>query len=58
MLVPERVKVPVPFLTKEIVPVPASSEPLKVVDVLLPPRVSVALPAVPLVTNPLPLREP
>ena len=58
MLVPERVNVPVPFFTKEMVPVPASSDPLKAVDVLLPPRVRVVLPAVELVTVPLPAREP
>ena len=58
MLVPERVKVPVPFFTKEMVPVPASNDPLKAVDVLLPPRVIVLLPTVELVTNPLPAREP
>ena len=51
-------KVPVPFFTREMVPVPASSEPLKVVEVLLPPRVIVLLPAVELVTNPPPAREP
>ena len=49
-----------PFLISETVPVPARSDPAKVVEALLLPIVRVAFPATLLLTNPVfvPLNEP
>ena len=55
---PESVCVPVPVLVNRVVPDPFWITPLKVVEVLLPPVVSVFVVAVELLTAPLPASEP
>ena len=57
-MVPERVCVPVPVFLSAVVPDPFWITPLKVVEVLLPPAVSVLVVAEELVTVPLPASEP
>jgi hypothetical protein len=54
-LVPDNVRVPDPLLSRAVLLVPSWITPANVVEVLLPPVVSVALEPPPLVTMPLPL---
>ena len=58
-MVPESVCVPLPVFTNATVPEPFEITPLKLVEVLAPPVVNVAVVAVePFVIVPLPAREP
>ena len=55
---PPRVSVPVPVFARVTLPAPSSTKPEKVVDWLLAPTPSVAVPATLLVTVPPPARLP